>query len=155
MLDGAIEFDGFDDYVDTGYTDNLATWTISAWVNSPGTPSGQRDAGPVHREQNFQINRGHGDPAFRTAAALNVGGFWYVASFGTLDSHAWYHLTDTYDGQALCAYKNGAAVTTNDLPSGNPNPDGHSLKLGRHARKANYFGGKVDDVRIYNRVVKA
>ena len=34
-LGGALQLDGTDDYVDTGWTENLTRWTISIWVISP------------------------------------------------------------------------------------------------------------------------
>jgi len=64
-IGGALEFDGRDDYVDTGYAADLPVWTICAWVISPDAPSGALPSGPVHREKNYQINWDHVDPTFR------------------------------------------------------------------------------------------
>jgi hypothetical protein len=119
-------------------------------VNSPAAPSGLLSTGPVHREQNYQINWDHPTPAFRGAAALSAGGAWHAASFGPLAANTWYHLAATYDGQALLAYKDGVLVTTNEAPSGNPSPETASLKLGRHALSPTYFRGTIDDVQIYD-----
>jgi len=53
----------------------------------------------------------------------------------------------------LKAYKDGVLITSNSSPSGNPTSETGTLKLGRHALSAQYFGGSVDDVRIYNRAL--
>ena len=69
---GALEFDG-SSYVDTGYTEDLATYTIACWAKSPDAPSGGAASGPLHREQNYQFNWNHGDEVFRGGAAMFVG----------------------------------------------------------------------------------
>ena len=75
---GALQFDGVDDYVDTGWADHLPTWTVAAWVKSPAAPKASpRRRGPIHRDKNFQINWDHGDDRFRGAAAVSVGDTWY------------------------------------------------------------------------------
>ncbi len=145
-----LALDGEGDLVETGYKTDLPTWTISAWVSSPAAPSSALPGSPLHREKNYQINWNHDDPISRGAAALEVGGTWYPASFGRLDANTWYHLAATYDGNALKAYKNGALITSNTSPSGNPTAETGSLKLGGHSLNAWYFSGTIGDVRIYS-----
>jgi hypothetical protein len=147
---GALEFDGVDDYVDTGFTENLATWTVSCWVKSPAAPAATSPTGPLHREANFQINWNHSQDAFRAAVGLSAGG-WHAASFGALEADTWYHLAGTYDGEDLKAYTNGQLITTNSAPSGPAANETNSLKLGKHAKSAQFFTGTVDDARVYNR----
>ena len=151
---GAVEFDG-DDHIDTGYTENLATWTITCWVISPEAPSGDAPSGPLHREQNYQFNWNHGDVTYRGAAAMNVGGTWYAASYMPLNANQWYHLAATYDGKEFKAYRDGVLITTNSAPSGAPAAESDSLKLGRHAAASQFFTGIVDDARVYNRALTA
>ncbi|UCG56616.1 MAG: hypothetical protein JSU70_17345 [Phycisphaerales bacterium] len=153
-MGGALDFDG-SDHVDTGYTEDLTNWTIACWANSPAAPSGSSPSGPVHREQNYQFNWNHGDATFRGAAALNVGGTWYAASYMPLEADTWYHLAATYDGDVLTAYRNGVLITSNSAPSGAPSAETNSLKIARHAAAAQFYTGRVDEVRIYNRALTA
>ena len=148
-----LSFDGSNDYVETGNTANLATWTISGWVRSPAAPSSAAASGPINRNSNYQINWNHPSATFRGAAAVQVGGTYYAASFGPLLANTWYYLAATYDGETLRAYKNGALITSNTAPSGVPNDETDSLKLGRHSSAAQFFQGTVDEVRIYNRAL--
>jgi uncharacterized repeat protein (TIGR02543 family) len=148
-----LAFDGVNDQVSTGYATNLSRWTVSVWVRSPAPPSSAGASGPVHREKNFQINWNHPNSTFRGAAGVRVNGTWYAASFGTLAANTWYHLAATYDGERLRTYRNGVLVTSNTAPSGTPNTESATLKLGRHAAAAQYFNGTIDDVRIYNRAL--
>ncbi len=150
---GALEFDG-SSHVDTGYTENLATYTISCWVKSPDAPSGASPSGPLHREQNYQFNWNHGNDVFRGAAAMNVGGTWQAASYMPLQANNWYHLAATYDGTSFKAYRDGVLITTTPV-TGAPNAESNTLKLGRHAAAAQFFTGTVDDARVYNRALTA
>jgi len=145
----ALEFDG-DDYVDTGNTEDLANWTITAWVISPEAPSSDSPSGPLHREQNYQFNWYHSNDVFRGAAAINAGGAWHAAKYMPLAANTWYHLAATYDGNVLKAYRDGVLITSNPAPSGPANAEGNSMKLGRHAAAAQFFTGTVDDARVYD-----
>jgi len=149
----ALQFDG-DDYVETGNTQNLANWTISAWVKSPAAPAAVSASGPVHREKNFQFNWNHTNATFQGAAALRVGGTWYAAKYEPVEADTWYHLTATYDGEDLKTYRDGALITTNSAPSGPPDAETGTLKLGRHATAATqYFTGTVDEAVVYSRAL--
>ncbi len=149
----AMYFDG-DDYVDTGNALDLANWTISAWVKSPAAPEALSPSGPVHREKNFQFNWNHSNATFRGAAALRVGGTWYAAKYEPAEADTWYHLTATYDGEDLKAYRDGVLITTNSTPSGPPDAETGTLKLGRHATSATqYFTGTVDEAVVYSRAL--
>lgn len=153
-IGGALQFDGVDDCVHTDYATDLPTWTVAVWVNSPTAPSSARSAGagpPVHRENNFQINWNHSVSDFCGGAALRVGNKWYAASFGELEANRWYHLVATYDQENLKAYKNGILITDNPRPSGPPDSEWVTLKLGGHSiYKNDRFEGAIDDVRIYS-----
>jgi hypothetical protein len=151
--DGALQFDGIDDYVQTSYTDDLSVWTVSAWINSAACPTSGGPNAVVHREGNYQINWDHPNDPFRCAAGVRIGGTWYGAGFGDLQPDTWYHLVATYDGESLKAYTNGVLVTETSGLSGSPDSEQASLILGRHAYDrdpVNHFAGTIDDVRIYN-----
>jgi len=151
---GALEFGG-DNYVDTGYTENLATWTIACWVKSPQAPGGGAASGPMHRESNYQFNWNHQNEIYRSGAAINTGG-WQGASYAPLQANRWYHLAATYDGNALIAYRDGVLITTNMAATGTPNAESNSLKFARHAANASqFFTGTVDEARVYNRTLTA
>ena len=152
-LAGALKIDGQDDYVETNYTENLANWTIIAWVTSPAAPAATAGTGPIHREKNYQMNWNHTSAAFRGAAALSIGGTWHAASFGTLSGNTWYHLAATFDGTALKAYVNGVLITANSAAAGVPDAEVGTLRFGRHSTAAQFFAGTIDEVRLYRRAL--
>jgi hypothetical protein len=146
-----LQFDGVDDYVDTGYKTDMSTLTIALWVNSPAAPSPESQSEVISWDF-VHINWDTPGPFFRGAASLGTGKRWYAAGFGTLKANTWYHLCATYNGESLKAYKDGVLVHANDDPSGPPIPGKGSLKFGRHSLEfvEEYFCGTIDDVRIYN-----
>ncbi|MHC4693961.1 MAG: LamG-like jellyroll fold domain-containing protein [Planctomycetota bacterium] len=146
-----LEFDGVDDYVDTGYKTDISTLTVAVWVNSPAAPSPESQSEVVSWDF-FHINWDQPGPFFRGAASLGAGRRWYAASFGTLKANTWYHLCATYNGKSLKAYKDGELINVNADPSGPPIAGKGTLKFGRHSLEfvKEYFRGTIDDVRIYN-----
>lgn len=152
-LGGALRLDGMGDYIDTGYAENVAVWTVSAWVTSPRSPRQADVGGPVHREANYQFNWDHDNSLFRGTAAVRIGETWHPASFGQLLPNTWYHLAATFDGTSLKAYVNGVLITNNTEARGIPYADYNTLKIGRHAGGPWYFEGTVDDVRVYSRAL--
>ncbi|NIP28258.1 MAG: hypothetical protein GWN67_27990 [Phycisphaerae bacterium] len=149
-IGGAMQFDGIDDYIETGYAADLHAWTVALWVNGPATPSSAPAGGPVHREKNLQINWNHVYEDFCGAAGLCVADKWYPASFGELKADRWYHLAATYDGENLKAYKDGVLITDNPDPSGAPDKESATLKFAKHSIYGDHFKGTIDDVRIYS-----
>jgi hypothetical protein len=148
---GAVQFDGVRDFIDTGWADNLATWTVGVWVKGKSAPTrAQPPNGLVHREYNFQINWDHYKPEFRGAAAVRIGIAWHPVSFGNLDGGIWYHLVATFDGESIKAYKDGVLVDEDSQAYGRPNVEAATLKLGRHAVDQGYFAGTIDDVCIFS-----
>jgi len=94
---GGLQFDGTNDYVDTGWNENLTNWTICCWVNSPAAPdSTSSPSGPIHRESNYQISWNHSQGGtWPGSVAANIGGTWTNASLGTLEGNTWYFLCGT------------------------------------------------------------
>ncbi|MBP7050606.1 MAG: discoidin domain-containing protein [Phycisphaerae bacterium] len=147
---GALQFDGVDDFADTGWTPNLPVWTVAAWVKSPAAPTRPVASGPVHAERNFQINWNHGSDGWLGAVGICVAGEWYSAPFGDLQADTWYHLAGTYDGENLKAYRDGVLITDNSNPSGSPDVESATLIFGRHATAENaFFAGTIDEVCIF------
>lgn len=150
-LGDGLQFDGVDDYVDTGYKTDMSTLTIALWVNSPAEPSPESQ-NEVLSWDFIHINWDTPSPFFRGAASLGTSKRWYAAGFGTLKADTWYHLCATYNGKSLKAYKDGVLIHANDDPSGPPIPGKGTLKFGKHSLEfvKEHFRGTIDDVRIYN-----
>ncbi len=156
-IGGALRFDGMQDGVDTGWADDLATWTVSVWAKSPAAPiSAKVPSGPVHRQNNYQVNWNHRNGELRGAAGVYIGSTWYAASFGSLDANVWYHLVATFDGHSLKAYKDGVLISENPRASGRPVHESATLKLGKNSvQEGGYFAGTIDEVSIFTYALSA
>ncbi len=157
---GALQFDGVDDWVtvpDAAALDLTTGMTLEAWVNPTAAMSGwdtimlkERGSGDLA----YALYANDGAPA--PAGYVNVGGAHAsVPGTGVVPQAAWTHLAATYDGAALRLYVNGALASTR-ARTGPIVASGGALRIGgNNAWPGEFFGGLIDDVRIYNRALTA
>jgi len=153
---GAIEFDGDDDF---GAGENFPTnssYTKSAWVYRTG--SGANGGNNV-----IAGNENAGGHAFwapdmygnKLSAGHNA--HWNtVQDSVALALNTWYHVALTFDratGQ-LVLYKNGVAVDSEIVPSGDLNVTDATISIGSFGAANGYkWKGLLDDVRVYARAL--
>lgn len=87
-----------------------------------------------------------------TTQTVNYHVFGFFPPIGGIDPGNWYHIVMVYDGTNMIGYFNGAttlntAVAINTLAS--------SVYIGESAIGGRNFNGRVDDVRIYDRVLSS
>lgn len=162
IANGALYFDGVDDR--TVVDDPAAltalemsdALTVEAWVNPRGTVWGAI----VSKEGEYQLSRLSDGTVGFTLASASPG--WTTRTTGVpLPEREWTHLALVFDGSQARVFMNGALVFSE--PTVGPIGD-----FGSHAaedevwfggrqwnlRNANpvWFGGLIDEVRIWNRV---
>ena len=153
----AIDFDGASGLVsvpDANSLDLTTGMTLEAWVQ-PDTLNSWREV--ILKERpgsltyslyaNTSSNRPQSDVA-------TTGGDKSAGLAPQLTAGAWTHLAATYDGANLRLYKNGVLQTTTAAPgalltSANP------LRIGGNTIWGEYFDGRIDEVRVYNRALSA
>jgi concanavalin A-like lectin/glucanase superfamily protein len=69
-----------------------------------------------------------------------------------LPLNAWTHLAATYDGVIVRLFVNGVQAATASAAGTMPNSTG-ALRLGGNAVWSEWFGGLIDEVRVYNRAL--
>ena len=69
-----------------------------------------------------------------------------------LPLNAWSHLAGTYDGATLRLYVNGVLVVSQPFTGSIVTSTG-ALRLGGNSLWGEYFTGRIDEVRIYNRAL--
>ena len=67
-----------------------------------------------------------------------------------LPLNEWTHLATTYDGATLRLYVNGVQVSSRAL-AGPIRTSNGALRLGGNKVWAEWFRGRIDEVRVYNR----
>ncbi len=162
---GALEFNGSNDWVLINDSESLHltnAMTLEAWVDpftlpsSPCEPSSTcywmdvvyKDSDRYYMEASSSVNQ-----------APEVGGIFadgkhIVIAPAPLATNAWTHLAVTYDGAMLKLYVNGVLVTNTPVTSlitTSTNP----LFIGGDQTMGQYFHGRIDEVRVYNRALSA
>jgi len=154
--DRSWDFDGTEDFVDLG--DNLdligSPLTLAAWVNMRTFASSwSAIIDKLHTSGNYrmQINGG----GFVEFGIRDTGGsFEGVTSIGNVSLNKWYHIAATFDDIATGKiYINGILDNTKTdftLARGDASSN---LRIGYTSNNNTYLDGRVDDARIYNRVL--
>lgn len=146
----ALNFDGVDDLVsiaDAADLDLTSTFTLEAWVN----PTSLANPSPI-------VSKGEtsgGNSGYLLSAKYGANAAGYVANSGTaaeiggaaLSTNTWSHLTFTSDGTNLRLYIDGVSVSPKSAIVAKASSA--KLEIG-HSFLGGYFGGRIDEVRIYN-----
>ncbi len=152
---GALSFNGTNARVsvaDAPDLDFTTGMTIEAWVH-PTALSGYRTVVLKERPKGLAYALYAHDEAPRPAGYLNTGSADLSAiGSSALPLNAWSHLAMTYDGAALRLYVNGVQVGTRAV-SGSILSTTGLLQIGGNSVWGEYFQGRIDEVRIYNRAL--
>ena len=164
-LNGALQFDGTNDYVRAANSPSLAisgAITMSTWVNASTFPSLGNLSYLVGKGYDgiepyfLRWSNPSGTPSLEAGSYSDSGGgngvIWPVSG---INPGEWHHVAGTYDGtrwtmyvdgqqKAATAASSGALANTQDVYLGGTNIGGTLER---------FFTGKLDDVRIYNRAL--
>jgi hypothetical protein len=166
QINGALDFDGDGDYVDVGNDSSLKPplpLTLCAWISfsqngavfiSLDDWSSSTYYGVVlnlnaasHVSVNFGDGNGSGGSSYRrskTGTTVLIADTWYQAAAvirGATDMDIYINGMD--DGGSYSGSGDSLAYSSGNASIGTSSPDGP------------YFDGKIDDVRIYDRVLSA
>jgi len=150
---GALAFNGTSARVvvaDAGSLDLGAGMTLEAWVQPTVAPSGWSTI--VHKETDaYYLAAGSVLNVPAGGGTLGTGDVnAYAAS--SLPANIWTHLAVTYDGAALRLYVNGAQASSQAATGALVSSSG-PLSIGGNGPYGEYFNGRIDEVRIYNRAL--
>jgi glucose/arabinose dehydrogenase len=155
---GALVFDGVNDLVtvaDSNSLDLTSALTIEAWVYPTATGTTWRTAVMKEIPGELSYTLYANNSSSRAAAWVRIGSnSRNTPTTAGLALNTWTHLAMTYDGSMLRIYRNGAldsSVTVSGAIATSSNP----LRLGGNQIWGEYFAGRLDDVRIYNRALSA
>ena len=156
QLDGALSFDGVNDYVDCGTGPAITgtgTFAVSAWVKTD-SPAG---AIVVQRTPTSA------DGSYGLSIVNNGKAMFYVYNGGLgfifqsdviVNDGLWHHIvvvrTNSTDGEiyidgSLAGSGSGSARSLNNV----------LVNIGRGTAGTSYFNGSIDDVRIYDTALSA
>ncbi|MBN1844949.1 MAG: family 10 glycosylhydrolase [Sedimentisphaerales bacterium] len=153
--DGALWFDGVDDYVSAPFVINPANgpFSVTAWIKGGQAKEviiAQRDYPGFGREW-LQI-----DPSSGKLITRVTDGATALASNTVVTGGDWHHVGLVWDGSRRHLYADGQEVAADPNPlSGNllTCQGGLHLGAGKTLEGYNFWTGLIDDVRIYQRAL--
>jgi hypothetical protein len=162
----ALQFDGENDVVKVPDSPEFALaegFTLESWVRPE---SASNEWAPILAKA-----VGGGAAAHELAYWLYEAGHEPNVPFGGTESapgeknealgedplpvNAWSHVALTYDGSQVALYVNGELVDCSPAPSPAPRVIAGELQIGAATESGDYFKGRIDEVRIYNRALNA
>ncbi|KKT91319.1 MAG: hypothetical protein UW91_C0034G0002 [Parcubacteria group bacterium GW2011_GWF2_45_11] len=152
---GALMFDGTNDYVSVGDSDNWAFGTgdfsIDLWTKPlDSTPPlhiqffGQ-DVNAENRTL-FKLNVG-GDLEYQVLEA-NVNTILFSSATNILSENIWHHIALTRSGNVFNIYVDGISVASATNTSSVPNYAAPAI-IGYYPASGGYYNGFIDSIRIY------
>ena len=160
---GALSFDGANDTVSIGTNASLnltGAMTVAAWINkNSGFQASDcivcRFAGGHNATaEHYSLHAGFSASQARFQVSNGVGVLATLTGVADIQNGTWIHLAGTYNGtDTTSLYMNGVLVDFNTAPG-----FGAMVSPARAAfgiSPSAYFGGTIDDVRIYDRALSA
>lgn len=144
-----------------GRFNNMTPYSIGLWVraddNAGGAVFSRIEDGVGGRGFQLVYDQGHFE---YLSISQGYAGRIGVRSIGTFPAGQWYHVMVTYDAsmsaRGIELFVDGKSIELDITHNNDSNPGSHSSNpflLGRSSM-ANDFAGAVDELRIYNRVLK-
>jgi len=151
MVDGALQLDGFDDYVSTPFVLNPADgkFSVFAWIKGgePGQAVLSQGGGA-----NWLCTDSLEGSLMTELKGTGRGASVLMSQRGITDGN-WHRIGLVWNGLYRTLYVDGIVVaedTQNDLES---SYNGLYIGTGNAMEPGTYFSGLIDDVRIYNRAI--
>ena len=154
---GALSFAGVDGLATVADSASLhlsAGMTLEAWVYPVAVSSWRTIVLKERPGQLAYALYGNTDTNRPSGEVATSGGQFDVRGASQLGLNVWTHVATTYDGATLRLFVNGAQVRTRAV-SGALVTSSNPLRIGGNLVWGEYFKGRIDDVRIYNRAVSA
>jgi len=159
--EGSTSFDGDNDYIDVGDSDNLITGnnvTITVWVKNTGSTKAyivqnQKGAGSTNMTLSVNTNVSGDSTAGEIAGLVwNGSAHGYIAYDGNIDDSAWHHLALTTTSSAQVLYLDGVSVATTSHTFANAASTDNTI-IGNDGGNAFEHTGSIANVKIYNRAL--
>lgn len=150
----ALAFDGTNDWVtvaDTTTLDLTTAMTLEAWVN-PTTLTSWRSILLKERTNHLSYALYANSSTNTPTAHVYIAGDKSARGTTQLPLNTWTHLAATYDGTTLRLYQNGQQ-TASRAQTGTIATGTGPLRIGGNAIWPEWFNGRIDEIRLYNRAL--
>jgi chitodextrinase len=152
----ALSFNGTNALVTVNNSPSLrltSAMTLEAWVYPTTVNSTWRDV--IYKgNDNYYLEGTSSNSAHPVAGAILGGVYAEAIGPNALTANTWAHLAETYDGATVRLYVNGVQVASR-AQTGAIATSTNPLQIGGDSLYGQYFAGRIDEVRIYNRALSA
>jgi Concanavalin A-like lectin/glucanases superfamily len=148
----AISFNGTNAYVNVPNSSSLqltTAMTLEAWINASVRTGVWRDV--IYKGNDNYYLEGDSTSSKPVTGGKNIGDLFGT---GALATNTWIHVAGTYDGATVRLYVNGVQVSSR-AQTGTMVVSTNALQIGGDSIYGQYFPGKIDEIRIYNRTLSA
>jgi hypothetical protein len=126
--------------------------TLEAWVNPAALGTTWRTVLFKEQSAGMVYSLYANEATGRPIGQVNIGGEQNALGSTGLPLNTWTHLAVTYDGRVLQLYVNGMVVGSKAQTGAVPASSG-VLRMGGNGIWPEWFSGRLDDVRVYNRAL--
>ncbi len=169
-LNSAYSFDGIDDYISLGDQLQLKKITISLWINTSATKYGASNSMGIirFREYGYGISM-NGSFAGYGGTFTDIGKIYFalhsqnseenvlfehITNSNDYNDGNWHYLTMSYNGATSRVFIDAELIYENLSEPSEVKYNPLDLAIGRDGdHSSDYFIGKIDDIRIYNRAL--
>jgi hypothetical protein len=151
---GALNFDGFGDYVDFGIKDALNltnNYTISAWIRLNNSVRNSIFGGDYGSQVFFKTNNVLQGRAYLSYSAQSDS--YSVYGINTLENNKWYYVAFVVNDRNLSLYVNGILENNILIEKINITNNKKNSYIGQSGMSwsRQWFNGSIDEVSIWNR----
>jgi hypothetical protein len=156
-IDGAIDLDGDDDYVDCGYDpifDTAGEMSVAAWITVRSIPTAWACV-IAKGEYSWRLSNENMDQRFHFGITIWSASNPSISGDTVIGSDEWHHVAGTFDGDNINVYLDGSldATVATSSPIG---VNAANVLIGENPEAAGRnWDGLIDDVRLYNRALSA
>ncbi len=153
----SLNFDGSDDYIQTGYIGiaGSAARTVEAWIkttanadpNNGGVQKVITDWGSMATGTRFTFN-----VLYNNAIRIEVGGSG-LSSKTSINDGYWHHVAAVFNPTATNKYSlyvDGVLDTSGNITTTINTASSAPLLIGKRNDNNNFFNGSIDEVRVWN-----
>ena len=154
-IDGAIDFDGDDDYIDCGHDPVFNTageMTVATWLTVRSVPTAWASV-VAKGEYSWRLSCENLQPMFHFGITIWSATNPSIAGGTAVGFNEWHHVAGTYDGANINVYLDGSLDGT--IATTSPiGVNAANVLIGENPEAAGRnWDGMIDDVRIYNRAL--
>ena len=157
-INGALQFDCIDDYVSTDYVlnPNEGEFSVFVWIKggSPGQVIISQANGAGDGRSWLCTDSSDG----KLMTDLKIAGRWGLPliSQTAVNDGSWHHAGFVWDGMYRCLYVDGAEVVRDSESLGELEDatGGLYFGVGKIFEAGTFWSGLIDDIRIYDRVIR-